>query len=237
MRGRLVFINPATQTGLIFGLDRNRYTFAIADWEARALPNRNDEIDFQPRGTRALRLQPAGDRDPNEPYPDVEQDQEPVGAEETDPEIRITPPFARSSADSPPDDRPAAPFPAPPPQVIKEFRQHFVQSSPVAASAADPLMANALDHEPAAEAISSGEFFPELTGDGLLRDMEPAAEGRGGAGAGGPAADRQASFCARRRAARAAGVEILPGGVAADGTDHPCRPDRHQVPLTRFEPA
>ena len=38
MHGRVIFINPLTSTGLIFGADRERYSFPTSEWTEPGLP-------------------------------------------------------------------------------------------------------------------------------------------------------------------------------------------------------
>ncbi len=65
MRGRIVFINPATSTGLIFGVDRERYRFRTAEWAEPGLPSRNMEVSFKTRGNDASALRPYSPGDPD----------------------------------------------------------------------------------------------------------------------------------------------------------------------------
>ena len=58
MRGRIIFINPQTMTGLIFGADRNRYNFELKEWAEPGVPARNLEVNFQVVGGDALRIKP-----------------------------------------------------------------------------------------------------------------------------------------------------------------------------------
>jgi hypothetical protein len=65
MQGRLIFINqPKGQvdgTGLIFGADRNRYRFELAEWRGGALPARNTMLEFEAAGDTALKVQLASE--------------------------------------------------------------------------------------------------------------------------------------------------------------------------------
>jgi hypothetical protein len=54
MQGRLIFINQAARTGLIFGADRNRYRFELDEWQGGSLPRRNSMVEFEPAGNTAL---------------------------------------------------------------------------------------------------------------------------------------------------------------------------------------
>jgi hypothetical protein len=56
MRGRVIFVNPPTKTGLIFGANRQRYEFALEEWRESTPLRRNQEVNFQTDGNRALRL-------------------------------------------------------------------------------------------------------------------------------------------------------------------------------------
>jgi hypothetical protein len=64
MRGRIVFTNPTTDTGVIFAADRNRYAFHVSEWEGEGRPPRNQEVDFEPMGDEATAIHAATAPDP-----------------------------------------------------------------------------------------------------------------------------------------------------------------------------
>ena len=61
MLGRVAFLNPATRTGLIFGTDRTRYTFALEDWHDAMLPSRNQDVSFLVQDGRVTIVKPVGE--------------------------------------------------------------------------------------------------------------------------------------------------------------------------------
>ena len=64
MRGRIIFVNPATLSGLIFGIDRQRYNFSLDQWVERGVPSRNIEVSFRTEGLEALQVKPFSPDDP-----------------------------------------------------------------------------------------------------------------------------------------------------------------------------
>ncbi len=88
MRGRIVFTNPATDTGVIFAADRNRYAFHVSEWRGEGRPPRNQEVDFEPMGDEAAAIQVAtepaqeGDIDYTPPSA-LGPDERPIAARDT----------------------------------------------------------------------------------------------------------------------------------------------------------
>ncbi len=56
MRGRIIFVQPETKTGLIFGADRQRYDFELAEWQGSEALKRNQEVNFKVQGSHALSI-------------------------------------------------------------------------------------------------------------------------------------------------------------------------------------
>ena len=59
MHGRITFINSASETGQIFGADRNRYQFHLSSWQEDAPPTRNMEVSFATELYQAVRVRRA----------------------------------------------------------------------------------------------------------------------------------------------------------------------------------
>ena len=133
MLGRVAFINPATRTGLIFGADRKRYTFALSDWSEAVPPGRNQEVNFLVQDGRVTAIRPLTDD-----FLAVAMEPEP------EPVVEAPRPKA-----------PRAGTPELPLQAIGSFRgQMEFGADPTPEPEEDAAADDFLDH---------GEAFPELT--------------------------------------------------------------------------